>query len=216
MTTSKTGSGAEERPQGSRTPRQNGVGNRARSRDDVVTAAGKLFSTRGYHGTSMRDLARELGLLGSSLYSHIDSKADLLVDVVERGAFLFQDSADRAMATTGDGVTRLRALVAGHIDVVLDHPDEVRTFLYEAHALDQGHRTKVLAARDRYEDAFRAVLGAGATDGSLRSDLNPRFAAIFLLSILNALERWYRPDGRLSRDELVREVLSFGLRGIGP
>jgi len=216
MTSSRPRSGAEKRPQGSRTTRQNGVGKGARSRDDVVEAAGRLFSTRGYHGTSMRDLARELGLIGSSLYSHIDSKEDLLVEVVERGAVLFQESADRAMATPGDGATRLRALVAGHVDVVLDHLDEVRTFLYEADALDQGHRTKVLAARDRYEQAFRTVLEAGTIDGSLSSDLDPRFAAIFWLSILNALERWYRPDGRLSRIELVEEVLAFGLQGIGP
>jgi TetR/AcrR family transcriptional regulator, cholesterol catabolism regulator len=164
----------------------------------------------------MRDLARELGLIGSSLYSHIESKADLLVEVVERGAVLFQESADQAMATSGDGVTRLRALIAGHIEVVLDHPDEVRTFLYEAHALDQTHRARVLAARDRYEQAFRSVLEVGAEDGSLRRDLDPPLAAIMLLSILNALERWYRPNGRLSRDELVQEIFAFGLEGIGP
>ena len=188
----------------------------SRSRQDVVAAAGRLFSTRGYHGTSMRDLARELGLIGSSLYSHIDSKADLLVEVVERGEVLFQESADKAMGVTGDGLTRLRALVGGHVDVVLDHPDEVRTFLYEANALDQSHRTKVLAVRNRYEQAFRAVLRAGAEDGSLRPDLDPSLAAIILLSILNALERWYSPNGRLSREELVREILAFGLEGIGP
>ena len=192
--------------------RQNGV----RRREDVIRAAGRLFSARGYHGTSMRDLAREVGLIGSSLYSHIESKADLLVEVVERGADLFQDSADRAMATPGDGMTGLRALIAGHVQVVLDHPDEVRTFLYEAHALDESHRARVLAARDRYEQAFRSVLEAGAGDGSLRQDLDPRLTAIFVLSILNALERWYRPNGRLSRDQIVQEVLSFGLRGIGP
>ena len=203
-------------PASPRRPRQNGVGSGNRSREDVVTAAGRLFSSRGYHGTSMRDLAGELGLIGSSLYSHIDSKADLLVEVVERGAGFFQASADRALSTPGDGAARLMALAAGHVDVVLDHPDEVRTFLYEADALDQTHREKVLAARDRYEQAFRDVLQLGADDGSLRRDLNPRLAAIFLLSILNVLERWYRPDGRLSRRELVRELLAFGLQGIGP
>ena len=54
--------------------------------EDVVRAAGRLFAERGYHGTSMRDLGKELGLLGSSLYSHVSSKQDLLVEVVEEGA----------------------------------------------------------------------------------------------------------------------------------
>jgi AcrR family transcriptional regulator len=120
------------------------------------------------------------------------------------------------MATDGDGLARLRALVAGHVDVVLDHPDEVRTFLYEANALEESHRTRVLAARNNYEEAFRTVLRAGAEDGSLRPDLDSPLAAIILLSILNALERWYSPNGRLSRDELVRGILAFGLEGIGP
>ena len=71
------------------------------SRSDVVAAAGRLFAERGYHGTSMRDLGRELGLLGSSLYAHVESKQDLLVEVVEEGARLFQDSAEEALARVG-------------------------------------------------------------------------------------------------------------------
>ena len=62
------------------------------TRDDVVRAAGRLFADRGYHGTSMRDLGRELGLHGSSLYSHISSKEDLLVDLASRAAA--EDGAD--------------------------------------------------------------------------------------------------------------------------
>ncbi len=110
------------------------------SRGDVVSAAGRLFAERGYQGTSMRDLGRELGMLGSSLYAHVDSKQDLLVEVVEEGARLFQDSADRALAAAGTAAENLRGLVAGHIDVVLDNRDVVRTFLNEARMLDEEHR----------------------------------------------------------------------------
>ena len=56
------------------------------SRGDVVSAAGRLFAERGYQATSMRDLGKELGMLGSSLYAHVESKQDLLVEVVEEGA----------------------------------------------------------------------------------------------------------------------------------
>ena len=179
----------------------------ARSRDDVVRTAGRLFAERGYHGTSMRDLAAELGLLGSSLYSHISSKEDLLVEVVERGADLFQSSADSALSTSGPPVNRLKALVAGHVDVVLDHLDEVRTFLNEAGALDEVHRKRVLAARDRYEASFRAVLSEMNVE-------NPKLAAIFLLSVLNAVERWYRPSGPLKRGQLADEVFRFAMSGV--
>jgi AcrR family transcriptional regulator len=184
------------------------------SRADVVAAAGRLFAKRGYHGTSMRDLGRELGLLGSSLYAHVESKQDLLVEVVEEGARLFEESAASALAEPGPASDRLRALIAGHIDVVLDNPDVVRTFLNEARMLDEDHRSRVIAARDRYEESFREVIASGVAEGSFRPDTDPKIASIFILSILNAIERWYRPDGAIGRDELVDRLSDFALSGL--
>ena len=184
------------------------------SRADVVAAAGRLFAEKGYHGTSMRDLGREVGLLGSSLYAHVDSKQDLLVEVVEAGAALFQESAGAAIRIDGDGEARLRALIAGHIDVVMDNLDVARTFLNEARSLDGEHRARVLAARDAYEASFRAVVAAGVEDGSFRDDVDEKTASILILSILNAVERWYHPEGRLDRSQLVEEVVAFVESGL--
>ncbi|MGH8950650.1 MAG: TetR/AcrR family transcriptional regulator [Acidimicrobiia bacterium] len=184
------------------------------SRADVVAAAGRLFAQRGYHGTSMRDLGRELGLLGSSLYAHVDSKQDLLVEVVEDGARLFQESARNALEVAGPAPDRLRALVGGHVDVVLSNLDVVRTFLNEARMLDEQHRSRIIAARDSYEQAFRRVIGDGVSDGSFRADVDPKITSILILSILNAVERWYRPDGALDRDGLVDSILGLMVDGI--
>ena len=179
------------------------------TREDVVRAAGRLFAARGYHGTSMRDLGRELGLLGSSLYAHVDSKQDLLVDVVEEGARLFEASAEKALATEGTAAARLEALIAGHVDVVIDNIEVSRTFLNEARMLDGEHRRRILGARDHYEEAFRSVIRAGKPDGSFSADIDPKTASIFILSILNAIERWYHPEGELDRDALVSELSRF-------
>jgi AcrR family transcriptional regulator len=185
------------------------------SRLDVVRAAGRLFAERGYHGTSMRDLGRELGLNGSSIYSHVESKESLLVDVVMNGAQLFDRVAAEAAATAGSSTTRLAALVGGHVDVVLDHQDTARTFLNEARSLDDEHRTRVVEARDRYEQSLRDILRSGAESGDFRSDLDIRMATIYILSILNAIDRWYRPDGPLDRQQLTNSLIAFiedGLR----
>lgn len=180
------------------------------SREDVIAAAGRLFADRGYGGTSMRDLGKELGLFGSSLYSHVGSKQDLLVEVVRRGAGLFEASAACALSLVAEtGAERLRVLIAGHLDVVLDHRDEVRTFLNEAKSLDAGHRAAIVDARNQYEHAFRSVLKDGIADGSFRADLDPALVAIFLLSILNAVDRWFSEAGRISRAQLVDEILGF-------
>lgn len=185
------------------------------TRADVVEAAGRLFARRGYHGTSMRDLGKELGLLGSSLYSHVESKQDLLVEVVEEGARLFGASAERALALGGTPRERLQALIAGHVDVVLDNLDVARTFLNEARMLDAGHRRRILEARDHYERVFRQVLAEGAGEGSFRPGLDPKTTTIFILSVLNAIERWYDPEGRLDRAALVDELSAFALAAVG-
>ena len=179
------------------------------SRDDVVRAAGRLFADRGYHGTSMRDLGKELGLLGSSLYSHVSSKQDLLVEVVEEGARLFEASAEKALATEASASDRLDALISGHVEVVVDNIDVARTFLNEARMLDAAHRARIIDARDHYEEAFRSVIREGIEDGSFGSDVYPKTASIFILSILNAIERWYRPDGELDRAALVADLSRF-------
>lgn len=185
------------------------------SRADVVAAAGRLFAERGYHGTSMRDLGKELGLLGSSLYSHVESKQDLLVEVVEEGARLFRASAVRALGTPGQARDRLRALIAGHVEVILGNLEVARTFLNEARVLDQDHRARVIQARDGYELAFRQVISDGKEDGSFRADVDPKTSSIFVLSILNAIERWYHPGGDLDQDGLVEVLTRFVLDGLG-
>jgi len=184
------------------------------TRQDVIAAAGRLFADKGYHGTSMRDLGRELGLLGSSLYAHVESKQDLLVEVVEEGARLFHASAAAALAGGGSSSDQLRQLIAGHVGVVLDNPDVVRTYLNEAKMLDAEHRSRVIGARDHYEQAFRGVVGAGISDASFRHDLDPKLSSIFILSILNALERWYRPDGPVDGARLVDEITTFVLAAL--
>ena len=184
------------------------------SRETVIKAAGKLFALRGYHGTSMKDLGDELGLLKSSIYSHVSSKEDLLLEVVRRGERLFLESARRALDTSTGENGRLRALIRGHLEVILDHRDEASTFLNEARALDEIYREGVVAARDRYELIFRRVIGEGVSAGEFDERVDPVMAGIFILSILNSVGRWYRPEGALDREELAERIWEFVSSGL--
>lgn len=185
-----------------------------RSREDVVAAASRLFSKRGFHGTSMRDLGDELGLLGSSIYSHVRGKNELLVEVVGRGAAFFNAVVDEAMGSNSSAVDRLQQLVHGHVHVVVGHIDESRTFLFESRFLPASDRQKIVEMRDAYEGAYRDTIQAAVDDGSLRSDVDPGITAIFILSVLNALIRWYRPSGNRDADQIAAEMWSFIAGGI--
>ena len=119
-----------------------------------------------------------------------------------------------ALAAGGTATDRLKALIAGHVAVVVDNIDVSRTFLNEARMLDGAHRSRVLAARDHYEEAFRAVIRDGVVGGSFREDVEPKTTTILILSMLNAIERWYHPKGELSRDALIERVTEFSLDGL--
>lgn len=189
-----------------------GAGNR--TREDVVAAAGHLFAQRGFHGTSMRDLGEELGMLGSSLYSHVQGKNELLVEVIRRGAQFFNNVV--ATATTGDepAIVQLRRLVYGHVEVVVGHIDESRTFLFESRFLEEKDRLQIVEMRDAYEAAYRSVIQRGIEEGSIGPDVDAGITAIFILSVLNALIRWYRPSGSRGADDIAAEMWSFIAKGI--
>jgi TetR/AcrR family transcriptional regulator, cholesterol catabolism regulator len=184
------------------------------TRDDIVAGAGRRFATHGYHGTSMRDLGEDLGILGSSIYAHVGGKQELLVAVVERGAEFFSASADAALARSSDPLDALAGLISGHIDVVLDHRSEARTYLAEVTFLDGSERRRIAAARRRYEDVFARTIADAQETGLVRDDLDPRLGAIYVLSILNTIDRWYDEDGRLPREDFASDVFSFLCRGL--
>jgi len=187
----------------------------AHTRDDVIAAAGRLFAERGFHGTSMRELGNELGLLGSSLYSHVSGKSELLVEVIARGAGFFSESADVALADGGTAPDRLRRLVRGHVEVLVDHAAEARTFLDEARYLPPADRRRAVAMRDEYESRWRQVMVDGIDEGSLPADLDPRLGSILTFSTLNALIRWYDPTGPLGPDEIAGVLADHTLAALG-
>ncbi len=184
-----------------------------RSREDVVQAAGRLFAARGFHGTSMRDLGDELGLLGSSLYSHVDSKEQLLIEVVQRGAALFQALADSVAASDSPPEDKVAALVRGHVNVITSNQEQSATFLNEARFLPADGRTAIVVLRDRYEATFREVIAAGIASGAFREQ-NPALASIMVLSVLNALTRWYRPTGAQNATEIADAMVAFVMDGL--
>ncbi len=179
------------------------------TREDIVSGAGRRFAAHGYHGTSMRDLGDDLGILGSSIYSHIGGKQELLVAVVERGAGFFDEAAREAMAAVASPPDTMRGLISGHVAVLLDHRSEARTYLTEVDFLDPSERARVNVVRNRYEGAFASTIAAGIDGGAFRKDCDVRLATIYILSVLNALDRWYDEDGRLDRTEIVDDIYRF-------
>lgn len=166
-------------------------------RAEILEAAKRLFASRGYHATSMRDIAAELDLQGGSLYAHIASKEDLLWELVSRAAHRFVSDAGAVQEQEPDPRVRLRRLVEAHVAVVTGDPENAIVFHHEWRCLSLERREIIAAQRREYEGYFRRAIADGAAAGIFHTD-DPKFAALLPLSLGNWLYQWYRADGPLA------------------
>jgi AcrR family transcriptional regulator len=187
-------------------------------RQAIEDAASALFHAHGYSGTSVRDIARAVDIQGASLYAHVTSKQDVLWSIVEQTAERFEvaadaiEAADPGGATFGRGVY-LIALVRAHVGVVTDDIERASVFIHEWRALQGHRRDEVARRRDAYEARFRAVIADGARSGAFHA-VDPAVAAAYVLTALNGLVGWYRPDGRLSARAIADMYADLSLRAV--
>jgi AcrR family transcriptional regulator len=159
------------------------------------------------------DLAEALGVQKGSLYSHIESKADLLWDVAREGAEAFHRALDQ-VPDEGPVVERIRAALRGHLRVVAQQLDVATVFIREWRYLEGERRDSFIAERRRYEERFRALFREGRERGELRTDLDDGAAALVALSSVNWAYTWLRPDA--GTDDLADRftaLLLDGMRG---
>jgi AcrR family transcriptional regulator len=182
-------------------------------RSELTRQAARLFAEKGYHGTSVGDLAEAMGVQKGSLYAHIASKADLLWAVAREGAEAFHSALD-AVPEDAAPVERIRLALRAHLRVVGEQLDVATVFVREWRYLDGEHREEFLAERRRYEERFRALFRDARDLGDLRTDLDDATAALLALSAANWAYTWLAP-GR-DTDELADRFFALlvdGMRG---
>jgi len=180
-------------------------------RDELVAAATRLFAERGYHGTSMADLAEAMGVQKASLYSLTQSKQDLLVAVTRDGAEAFHAALDR-VPEDAEPLERIRAALRGHLAVVAAQVDAATVFTREWRFLEEPERTAFRDERRRYEQRWRTLLREAAERGALRADLDAEATVLLVLSAANWAYTWIRPG--TDTDELADRFMAILVDGV--
>jgi AcrR family transcriptional regulator len=182
-------------------------------KSELTRQAARLFAEKGYHGTSIGDLAEAMGVQKGSLYAHIDSKADLLWEVARDGAAAFHAALDAV--PEGPGATeKIRLALRAHLHVLSDQLDVATVFIREWRYLEADRREEFLSERRRYEERFRALFREGRELGELRTDLDDATATLLALSAANWAYTWLHSGA--DTDELADAffaVLLDGMRG---
>src|SRR6266849_7847620 len=197
--------------------RRNGVsplGPRRERSEEVYRAALRLFREKGYHATSMQDIAAAVGLYKGSLYHYIGGKEDLLVQVFERAMGTLLADVERIVADTSLGPSaQLRLIVQAHVACVSENLDALTVYLHEFRALAGESLANVRAQRDRYAQLVAETVGRGVRLGEFETaDIG--IATLGLLGMCNWVCQWYRPGGLLGPAQIGGYFADLVLGGL--
>ncbi len=192
-----------------RTGRRDGLGP-----ETILSAALRAFYERGYHGTSIRDIASGAGMTPASLYHHFSNKQDILSTVMTR---IMRD----ALATTRHELLRagpspveqVSALVRAWIVFHANRRVEARVGASELHCLEREGRQLVVTLRDEQEQMFRSVVARGVEEGVFRT-AHPREAARAVVNMGTAVATWFNPDGKLTADDIAVIYVDLALAAL--
>jgi len=182
-------------------------------REDILQAARVLFREKGYHATTIRDIATQCGLLSGSLYAHIRTKEDLLFEITEQVANQFLAGIDQIVAGHEDAVTKFRNALRAHIAIVADHIEAAAVFSHEWKNLSGNRKQYIQMKRDTYEEQWTQIIEQGIREGQfIPGDV--KFSRLVALSVANYLYEWFHPGGAVEALEVANHFADIILRGL--
>lgn len=184
-----------------------------RPREAILESAIALFGKRGYAGTTMRDIAKDVGVLPGSLYAHISSKEMLLDEIVELGIESFL-SIESSLPQTGSTVEKLRAAIRAHVKIAAENPGRSLVVFHQWRFLTEPNLTRALNKRRRYQQLFVRLIDAGIADGSFVPDLDSKIAVFTILGALNWVPEWFSPAGPFDPLEVGHRMADNLLAGL--
>ncbi|MBY6277091.1 TetR/AcrR family transcriptional regulator [Symbiobacterium thermophilum] len=186
---------------------------RNRRREAMLQAAIGLFSDKGYHATTVREIAQAVGILPGSLYAHMASKEDLLYEAVVQASERFREAVAPIAESPGHAGERLRQAMAAHIRVVAESPAAATVFLHEWRALSPQRRAMAVAHRRAYEELLARIIREGVESGVFRP-VDEKFVRLLVLSAVNWTYQWYRADGPLSPEQVADQFYAIIAGGL--
>ena len=181
--------------------------------EEVLNSAANLFYAKGFHGTTIEDVANDVGMLKGSLYYYINSKEDLLyqllLTVIERG----DEYIAKRIDPSRDPLTQLQKAIEAQIDLIIENQVRVGLFFHEFDALPVKRQQKVLAVMNRYNNRFIDLVRNAQEQGKLIAG-EPWLIVNGVLGMCNWIYRWYHAEHPTDVDEVKKTFVGMIMKGI--
>lgn len=183
------------------------------TRNDILDAAAQIFSQKGYHGTSMQDIAIAVNLQKASLYHHVTSKQEILFDLLNRGLDILTRHVEEAINEPGLPDERLRSATCAYLETLTEYQDLAAVLLLEYRSLEPDYHARHIPKRDHFEQIWRDLIQQGVEDGTYNCD-HPSLSARAILGVLNWTVTWFRIDGPMTAKEIAEQLSELFLMGL--
>jgi AcrR family transcriptional regulator len=182
-------------------------------RMDIIHAAAQIFRQKGYHGTSMQDIADAVQLQKASLYHHVTGKQDILVTILDQALDLLIEDMVLVAKSDRSPQEKIRQAMRTYVNRLTQDLDLATVLLMEHRSLDDELRIIHIHRRDRFEALWREIVQEGIDKGVFRK-VDARLTSFAFLGLLNWMITWYRHDGSLSGVQIADRFADLLLMGL--
>ena len=184
------------------------------TKEEILNAAAQIFRLKGYHATSMSDIAGAVNLQKASLYHHVSSKQEILLELLDQALELL--SGEIVGVVRDEKLSpdqKLRQMIEAYLKALTDHFDLTTVLLMEHRSLEPELHARHIPNRDRFEALWREVIDEGMEKGVFCC-VDAGLAVRSLLGATNWAITWYRPEGDFRIEEISKQTSMLFLDGL--
>ncbi len=182
-------------------------------RAEIVQAAAQIFREKGYHATSMQDIADAVHLQKASLYHHVESKQEILLEILDHALDRMTTDITAVVNSDHSPTEKLRLALRAYTTILTEDRDLAAVLLLEYRGLDTGLRARHIARRDQVDRLWRQIVESGIDAGEFRS-VDPAMTSFALLGVQNWMITWFHQDGRLTSTQTADGFADLFLKGL--
>ena len=181
-------------------------------RDALIQMAAQAFRTRGFHATSMEDIATSLGVTKGALYRYVKNKQDILFECFMWSNRIGEQALEVARWHEGDGLAKLGVFITYFVENYLAH-NTAGGAMVDIDALFPEQRQGVIAGRDKIDHALRQIVANGIADGSM-ADRDAKLTVLTIMGSINWIPSWYDAQGGWTPRDIAQTMAEIFVSGV--